>query len=103
VTVPSAERLAQNEQLFREVNERIAGVGTLLGDPRDATAFVCECADISCTEKLVLSLDEYRNLRTRDRCYAVKHGHEVGPQVECVLEEHGDYLVVRKRVGPDAG
>jgi len=101
VSVASAERLARNEQLFRDVNERIAGVGSLLGPSPDPLAFVCECAEIDCTEQLVLTLDEYRDLRSRDRCYVVKPGHEGGPEVERVVEERGHYLVVRKRVDPD--
>ena len=101
--MPSAERLAQNEHLFRDVNERIAGVGSLLGRSTDPVAFVCECAEIDCTEQLVLTLGEYRDLRSHDRCYAVKPGHEVGPQVECVVEQRGQYFVVRKHVDVDPG
>ena len=41
-------RMAQNEALFREVNERVEAVAHQLG-PEVPYEFVCECANADCT------------------------------------------------------
>lgn len=42
----SLERLARNQVLFREVNERLAEIGEFWGD--SLTGFLCECTRIEC-------------------------------------------------------
>ena len=43
-----ARRAADNEDLFRRVNERVAELSGAL----DALTLVCECADAGCAERL---------------------------------------------------
>jgi hypothetical protein len=98
----SLERLARNEALFRQVNETIAELSGIWDDAATAEhPFVCECADLDCREQLQLSLDEYRNLRARNNCFAVKPGHEMEPTLEHVVGHHCEYVVVEKHVTPD--
>ena len=94
----SAERLARNEQLFSEVNQRIADIAESFAEGPAPIQFVCECAFLECTDQIELTPAQYEELRSRDGCYAVKRGHEVGPEIESVVGEHGDVLVVRKHV-----
>ena len=58
-----AERIAENESVFRRLNEGIEAA-TDLGAP-DAT-FLCECADPSCREVIRLTISEYERIRADD-------------------------------------
>ena len=88
------ERVAENEILFRQVNERILeieGDGWRV-DPVD---FMCECGDVQCTRVVQLAVDEYERLRSDPTHFGVIPGHEI-PEIETVVEQHPHYLVVRK-------
>src|SRR5215217_489333 len=86
--------MAENEILFRQVNERILEIEAHRWhvDPID---FMCECADEKCTLPLRLSGEEYERLRSGPAHFAVLPGHEV-EEVERVVETHRTYLVVEK-------
>ena len=86
-----SQRAAQNQSLFREVNERLreAMETTTLVD------FVCECADVACSERVPMSLDEYERVRAEPKTFAVKAGH-VYPDVEWVVNQNDRYSVVEK-------
>lgn len=88
------ERLARNEALFREVNERLEELGRRTGTTDGGLDFVCECADESCTERIHLSLPEYEELRSDPTHFAVLPGHEVS--VEHVVADRGRYRIVAK-------
>src|SRR3954468_6592272 len=89
------ERLARNEALFRQVNERLLEVSTLLGTLDNAPEFVCECPDETCTERIQLSIGEYERLRANPRRFVVVAGHEE-PEVERIVADRGRYRVVEK-------
>jgi hypothetical protein len=86
------ERLAENEILFRRVNERIVELPDTWGGELD---LVCECANAGCTSRMNLMLDEYEQLRLSPRRFAVLPGHEI-EDIEEVLERTDRYLVVEK-------
>ena len=88
------ERLAANEELFRNVNERIAELTDKWGGDLD---LVCECADTTCTQRIALTLHEYEQLRQDPHRFAVRPGHEI-PAIEDVVEQNDRYLVVEKHV-----
>jgi hypothetical protein len=90
-----------NEALFREVNERVKTINQGFGEPLPETDFVCECGLDSCTERVRMTLDAYEELRSNPTRFAVRPGHEL-PDVETVVEEHGDYVVVEKHPGGPA-
>jgi hypothetical protein len=87
-----ALKLARNQALWREINERVKAIAETSG----AVEFLCECADLECTKSLKMSLAEYEHIRSYSVRFPVAHGH-VFPEVEDVVEEHGDYDVVEKR------
>jgi hypothetical protein len=96
--VPSRERQAKNEALFREVNERISDVSVDFGTaPREQVRFVCECTDVKCSEWLALAVGEYETIREDPTQFLVAPGHERAP-VEQVVKRTDRYLVVRKEV-----
>ena len=87
-------RLAQNEALFREVNERVRDVATALGDDGSYEYF-CECANKDCTFHLTLTLAEYEAIRSDPHQFFVLPGHTT-PEVEVAVRETPTYVVVRK-------
>jgi hypothetical protein len=87
------ERIAKNETLFREVNERIRD----LVPPEGGIAFICECGSEECIEQVTLTVQDYERVRADPVEFFVRPGHEL-PEVEEVVEEHDRYLLVRKHV-----
>jgi hypothetical protein len=85
------QRAANNQSLFREVNERIED----LGGAGASGKFVCECAEESCTESLVLTVDEYELARSESNSFLVLPGHE-RPEVELTISANDRYLIVAK-------
>lgn len=86
-------RLVHNEEVFKAVNEEVKEAHA--EDDADRTAFVCECADRSCAERVLLSAGEYRAVRADPRRFVVAPGHTV-PELERVVERHPGYDVVEK-------
>ena len=87
-------RMAQNEALFREINEGIRR-GQWPGEEDSLNSFRCECASLGCTEMLVLSFHDYERVRQHPRRFIVAPGHE-RLEVEVVAERQPHYLVVQK-------
>src|SRR5581483_8734753 len=92
---PREERLARNEMLFREVNERIEGIA--LTHPQDdhRYKFLCECSNRDCNLMLPLSLGTYEEARADPAVFVVAPGHEL-PEIEEVVERRDGYQLVRK-------
>jgi hypothetical protein len=91
-------RIGENEALFREVNERVAKLSESMQVTTELTAFLCECGNDSCQERIELSLEEYERLRAEARRFGILPGHESG-SVEVVIEKNDRYWVVEKVVG----
>jgi hypothetical protein len=70
------ERLAGNEALFREVNERVAEVADhfVEGATAESFTFTCECGSATCTEEIAMTLAEYEEVRTVPTHFAVVPG-----------------------------
>jgi hypothetical protein len=89
------KRLALNEALFRDVNERIREISDTFGQ-KDATYdFLCECSDPECAERVVLTPAEYEYVRADSTRFVVAKGHAM-PEVESVVERAKDHVVVEK-------
>jgi hypothetical protein len=91
------DRQARNEALFREVNERIAGLGerAQAWSP-DGTDFLCECGEEGgCGQRVRVPLDVYNRVRAQDDRFVVKPGHET-PELEEAVEWTDTYVVVDK-------
>jgi hypothetical protein len=88
-------RLAENEAIFREVNETIEARAAEHGDGGHLYHFVCECSDAGCRDIVKLTVEEYEHVRACGDRFAVMAGHE-DPRVERVVEEHPRFRVVEK-------
>lgn len=90
------ERVARNEALFRQVNERVREVSDAFAavDP-SPIEFVCECGREDCTEPVPLTLPEYERVRSVATQFVVVPGHVIS-EVESVVERRDLYVVVEK-------
>ena len=93
-------RAAQNEDLFRRLNERLhtlASIGDEAPGAGTMERCLCECSQATCSRVIELTADEYRAVRARDRRFLVFPDvtHTV-PEVETVVERHQRYWVVEK-------
>ena len=93
------ERVARNEVLFREFNERVEDMADA-SDVRDEgealrIEFVCECGDLDCLERVQLTRTTYEQVRSDPRRFVVAPGHE-DPEVARVVAAREAYVVVEK-------
>ena len=87
-------RLARNQALFREVNERVEKVAIEFA--ADAPiSFVCECSDTDCATQIELTTHEYESVRSVPTWFAIAPGHEIG-EIEKVIHANGRYATVEK-------
>jgi hypothetical protein len=86
------DRLARNETLFREVNERIEEIRS---PGEDQIEFLCECGVEECKDAVTLTVAEYEKLRADPTTFAVLPGHSI-EDIESVVVETERFHVVRK-------
>jgi hypothetical protein len=87
-------RLARQQTLLREVNDRIE---TMAGN-NQAVEFVCECSDADCVSTVMAGIEEYERIRSNSTLFLVHPGHET-LEVERVVVQLNGYLVVEKVEG----
>ncbi len=87
------ERAAENEALFREVNERITE--TTPGWAGDIMSAFCECSAADCFETIDVSRQEYEAVRAKGARFLLLEGHE-DPAIERVVERNDRFFVVDK-------
>jgi hypothetical protein len=88
------DRIAKNEVIFREVNERVREV---MPSDNGGIDFLCECGYEDCVEQITLTTQEYEHVRDDPVQFFVKPGHAI-PDVEEVMEENDRFLLVKKHV-----
>lgn len=93
-----AQRIGENEALFRSVNEQVRGLSDAWAVRDDTIRIVCECGTASCVEQIQLHQAEYERLRADGALFAVLPGHDE-PDVEEVVARNDRYSTVRKRPG----
>ena len=92
-----AARAARNQSLYREVNERVEEINKAFDSILPLGDWICECAKENCSERLLLTHEEYESLRADGTRFAVlPHDDHVFPEVESVVERHERYWVVEK-------
>jgi hypothetical protein len=74
----------RTEDVFRNVNDRIAEKGSQLGWQFPGP-FLCECSDMRCFARLELTLEAYAELRSHPQRYLTAPGHEIAKAV--VIEQ----------------
>jgi hypothetical protein len=85
-------RAAKNEDLFREVNERIRDVSA--SNKAHEFEVVCECTDATCREGVAFFPGEYEAVRAEGARF-VAPGHD-SPPIERIVEQTDRYWVVEK-------
>jgi hypothetical protein len=91
-------RLARNQVIYCEVNERLREIA---GPAESPTEYLCECSDVACHETIELEVTEYEAVRAASRAFVITPGHE-RPEVERVVEENDRFALVEKFVPIDA-
>jgi hypothetical protein len=96
-------RAAQNQLLFREVNEQVGQVHAQFalvddfGPSAPPQTWVCECTNEACLERIEMSVEEYRRVRSSSARFVVAPGDEhFTPGVERVVEKQPRFWVVAK-------
>lgn len=92
-------RLVENEKLLRAANEKVEKIIEQDFDAKKrkklTIAFICECSDLGCKERINLHPDTYRELHEKRDQFIVKPGHQI-PAVEKTLKKNRSYLLVEK-------
>lgn len=92
----AAVRMARNESIFRETNERTEQEAEAEGREQ-LVAFVCECARPDCAEVVRLDLTEYEAVRSRPKQFVTAPGHSlVAPGFAHVVREADRYTISEK-------
>ena len=100
------EQQSRNEALLREVNERIAEVDKSAEENNFAQEetlfeFLCECGSSEgeaglCEERVLMTINEYDQVRSQDDRFVVAPGHE-SDWLECVAARTERFVIVDKR------
>jgi putative NIF3 family GTP cyclohydrolase 1 type 2 len=87
------KRLASNEALFREVNERVDDVAVNHGAGNQH--YLCECSNVDCTFQVQLERSEYEAVRANGKQFFVLPGHYT-PEIEALVSKNERFWVVEK-------
>jgi len=90
-----AVRLAKNESVFRRVNESVVQLAERFFDAAERLDFLCECANVRCTERFSATVGEYEEAHVERDQFIVVPAH-FDPALERVVAEHAEYLIVEK-------
>lgn len=93
------ERLARNEALFRDVNERVRAVAAAHGDDDHIYEFYCECSNVDCTFQLRATLAEYESVRADPTHFLIAPDHWL-PEIEEVVQRTERWWVMEKQGEP---
>jgi hypothetical protein len=89
-------RLAENEILFREINDRIKQAADTHGPDAHVYEFLCECSNRDCTLLIPMTVGEYRRLRAESTHFATAPDHHL-PEIEVVVMRSENYWIVEKQ------
>lgn len=91
---PRENRIHRNEELFREVNARIAELQDRLILAGEPLPLICECADPGCATVIVVEQDTFRAVHEKPGRFLVAPGHRSDD--EAVVGRGAGYLIVDK-------
>ncbi len=91
-------RGARTQSLFRDVNERVQEINHAFSMALPLGEWVCECANDACSERIMMTIDEYESVRANARWFAVAPWDEhYFADIEDIVERTDRYWVVQKR------
>ena len=83
------QRVGENEAMWREINELSPP------EPGVMNLVFCECGLLTCTERVMMTADEYEEVRRASTTFVVAPGHEL-PDVEHVVDTNDRFRIVEK-------
>jgi hypothetical protein len=94
-------RAAENEDLFRRLNERLHALASIASssvlEADTPERFLCECSQTDCSRVLELTPGQYRSVRQTNRRFLVfPDPSHIDPTLETVVERHEGFWVVEK-------
>jgi hypothetical protein len=92
VDTSRAARVGANQDLFRQVNKKVAKFGE--GEV-EFMELICECSDVGCHERISMSSEEFIDVR-RDPTHFAVHSNHVNKEFEHVVARTDRYVVVEK-------
>jgi hypothetical protein len=95
------DKLALNQAIFREVNERIRELASEAGGVSRTLDLVCECSDRRCTDSIRVTVDDYERVRSFPARFLIYPRHDVA-QIEQLVGGGRGYEIVEK-LGHAAG
>jgi hypothetical protein len=93
-----ARKVALNQSTFRSANERIERAAQSHHfEANQGVPFICECADPSCYETVMVSLADYEAVRAHADRFFVAIGHDDEEETyERTLDTKPGYALVEK-------
>jgi hypothetical protein len=95
------DREVRNETTSRDRNEWIETIRGEIGNEDGTEAYVCECGDAACVERISLTRPEYEAVRGYSTRFAIAVDHE-NPEIDRLVSEGGRYAIVEKIAGRPA-
>lgn len=108
----SERRLTENELIVRELNQKVVrglaelkelalahNQAALAPDTTQPLHFYCECSNIDCTKRIVISPKEYEKIHKNSRYFVTAKGHQI-PAIERVIKSTPAYDIVEKNHEP---
>ena len=89
------DKLALNQAVFREVNERIRELADGGRWAAGTLDLVCECSDDGCTASISVTVDDYEAVRSFPARFLIYPRHEVA-QIEQLVGGGRGYEIVEK-------
>ena len=94
--------MRQNEELMEELNRRMERTLEEIreeddDDPDAPIGFLCECSHLDCRERIHLRPSRFDRIHRDPDVFILVPGHEI-PEVERIVDQEGDFLIVRKLV-----
>jgi hypothetical protein len=87
-----------NQSVFRTANERFRQrADSYQFRTADRAPFICECADETCREIVMLTLEDYEDIRAHPTWFLVVAGHEDEDVAqERIVDAERGYAIVEK-------
>jgi hypothetical protein len=98
----SERRWAENQTIFKQVNEEAAAYFRRDSSEEKSLQFYCECADENCRQRIALTPSEYLSLHRSNKQFILIPGHQLDV-METVLLEETDYVLTEKYESPPKG
>ena len=94
----SVQRIARNDVIFREANERMGETAEEYG-AQTSIPFLCECADQECREIVRLTLEQFHEVRSHPRHFLNVPGHEASAHGWAQVIARTDGYVTVAKIG----